>query len=281
MLVQNRNSLEISKDSSAIAEINTIYTKAQQDIPLTTDDTLGNNSIKSILYELRGWSDVGQERYQSNCSPPSKDIWVHHERNCPTGYKIGDVLGAKSCLLIPEFNRRQAVYRYSTQTECKIKGSNDFTSIGEAVGRYIDNLNTYITDSNDLLENLKNNNISLNTKFVEISQKIFTILQNMDGVIDPLVDIYGNVLGKSEFYDFLNCCKYFLFIILAIMKTGLFNVYSELEDNLSPYSFSLGGIIIAVSILQYISVICLFILTNKYKDLSRKDGSGIILEAKE
>jgi hypothetical protein len=208
-LVQNQRALTKSKQSSRIAEINEKYDKSKLDILLTTDDSLGNNSIKSILFELRRWSDSELKRYQSNCSPASEDVWVHNKNHCPSGYKINDVLGASSCLLIPSFSKRQAVYRYSTQTECEINGSKDFKSIGEAVGSYVEKLNNYITSSNNLLENLKLNNNNLNEKFVLVAQKILIVLEKMDGVIEPLVDIFENVVGDSDFYNFVNCCKYF------------------------------------------------------------------------
>jgi hypothetical protein len=174
---------------------------------------LGNNSIKNILYELRGWADADLKRYQSNCEPPSMDIWVHHARNCPTDYQLGDVLGSKSCLLIKEFTKRQAVYRYSLQTGCEISGSNDFPTIGEAVGSYIENLNTYITESNSLLENLKENNNSLGDEFKEISEQVLTILKKMEMVINPLVEIFENEIGNNALYEFLNCCNFYLNLI--------------------------------------------------------------------
>ena len=58
------------------------------------------------------------------------------------------------------------------------------------------------------------------------------------------------------------------------MKTGLERVYVELESGLSPRSFSLGGVIIAVSFLEYLSVIFLLIVINKLrKNKSKMDSN--------
>jgi hypothetical protein len=58
------------------------------------------------------------------------------------------------------------------------------------------------------------------------------------------------------------------------MKSGLENLYVELEYGLSPRSFSIGGIIIAVSFLEYLSVIFLLIVINKLRKKKDKKESN-------
>jgi hypothetical protein len=226
---------------------------------LTTDDNLGNNSIKSILGELRGWSDAGLKKYQSTCSPESLDVWIDNAEYCPSGYTSNASIGSQSCLLIPNFTQSSASSRYSEQTGCKITGSTDFTSVGQAVGSYVDSLNTYINDNNKLLNNLLSNNDVINKEFVAIATRVLDFLTKMEGVIDPLIDVFNDLVGENGLFTIINC---------GFMKTNMNNIYIELQKEMSPKAFSLGGIIIAVSFMEYLSVILLFILINKF----RKDG---------
>jgi len=55
------------------------------------------------------------------------------------------------------------------------------------------------------------------------------------------------------------------------MGNNLRIFYSQLQDNLAPNSSSLGGIIIAVSFLEAISVFFLLIVINKYNAKDRKE----------
>ena len=64
------------------------------------------------------------------------------------------------------------------------------------------------------------------------------------------------------------------------MKKGMNNIYSELKNDLSHNAFSLGAIIIAVSFLEYLSVIFLFILINKFKKDDKEQSSYVIVEHK-
>jgi hypothetical protein len=50
--------------------------------------------------------------------------------------------------------------------------------------------------------------------------------------------------------------------------------YSQLQDNLAPNSSSLGGVIIAVSFLEAISVFFLLIVINKYSAKDKKEGEN-------
>ena len=66
------------------------------------------------------------------------------------------------------------------------------------------------------------------------------------------------------------------------MKSDLNVLYIQMQNDLAPKAFSLGGIIIAVSFLEFLSVICLFILINKFrKSDGSNDSKGIIVEMKE
>jgi hypothetical protein len=65
------------------------------------------------------------------------------------------------------------------------------------------------------------------------------------------------------------------------MKSDLNDLYIQMEYDLAPRAFSLGGIIIAVSFLEYLSVICLFILINKLRKLdASNDSKYVIVEMK-
>lgn len=261
-LKSSKSVLETNKNSEAIETINTSYTSLKTDISLTTSDSLGNNSIISILSELRGWSDAGQNRYQKTCSPASRDVWVEKTGNCPAGFTQGSAIGSQSCLLITDFTQSSASSRYSGQTGCTITGSTDFTSVSDAVGSYVGNLNVYINDNTNLLDNLITRNNEINQKFVAIATRIIDFLQRMEGVIDPLLEVFENLVGSNGLFSIVNC---------GFMKDSMNNIFLELQNELSPNSFSMGGIIIAVSFLQYLSVILLFILINKFRDNGEKN----------
>ena len=49
------------------------------------------------------------------------------------------------------------------------------------------------------------------------------------------------------------------------MKTDLNLMYSTMESDLAPTASSLGGVIIAVSFMEAISVFCLLIVILRYK----------------
>ncbi len=204
-LQSTQSTLQGNSNSVAIQSINTNYNNFINDITLTTDSSYGNNDITSILSEFRGWTDAGQNEYQIGCSPATYDVWVQSSSKCPAGYPQGAGIGSQSCLLIPNFTGAQAQTRYSTQSGCQYPGTNDFPSTSEAAEDFVTNINQYISDNSDLLNQLISENGVINTKFVNIAQNVLTFLNNMEGVLQPLIDIFEELVGNNGIFSVVNC----------------------------------------------------------------------------
>ena len=172
---------------------------------MTTDSTYDTNDITSILSEFRGWTDAGQYEYQKGCSPATYDVWVQSLSKCPAGYPQGAGIGSQSCLLIPNFTGAQAQTRYSNQSGCQSPGTNDFTSTSQAADAYVTNINQYISENTDLLNQLISQNGDINTEFVNIAQNVLIFLDNMEGVLQPLIDIFETLVGNNGIFSIVNC----------------------------------------------------------------------------
>ena len=172
---------------------------------MTTDNTYGNNDISAILSQFRGWTDAGTNMYQKDCTPPTYDVWTHNPSKCPSGYNQGAGIGSQSCLLITGYTGTQAQTRYNTQSGCQNLGTQYFPSDSEAAKNYVTNLNQYIIDNTNLLNNLITQNGVLDDKFANISQKVIIFLGNMQGVITPLITIFESIVGNSGLFDIVNC----------------------------------------------------------------------------
>jgi len=174
---------------------------------LTTSPTLGQNNINAIINELRGWSDSSQNKYQTQCNPASLDAWVHNVQSCPSGYTNGGPLGSRSCLLLTDNTATTVNTRYSSQTACKVSGSTDFTTVVEAIRTYVEELNTYIQSNKNLIDELIANNNVIDGKFVAIAERVINFLTRMSNIIQPLVELFENIVGDQGLFKIVNCGK--------------------------------------------------------------------------
>lgn len=206
-LQSTKSTLQGNTNSVAIESINMNYNNIINDITLTTDIGYNYNDITSVLSEFRGWTDAGQNEYQKGCTSPTYDVWVQSLSQCPAGYPHNAAIGLQSCLLIPNFSGAQAQSRYSGLSGCQSSGNIDFSSTSQAAQAYVTNLNKYISDNTNLVDQLISQNAVINTKFVSIAQDVLTFMNNMQGVIQPLIGIYKSLVGSNGIFSIVNCGK--------------------------------------------------------------------------
>jgi hypothetical protein len=220
-LTQTKKTIQANANSTAIQNLNTQYNNMINDITLTTDTSLGDNSLASITTELRGWSDSNANKYQKGCTPAAMDAYSQTTTGCPTGYTSvangAGALGTQDCLLYKDFTNSGTVSsRYSSMTGCQNSGSNDFSSVAQAVSAYVNALNTYITDNQKLITELINNNSNLNTEFVKMANKLSVSLDNVSGVINPLVTEFQSILGSNGLFQLVNCGIDYILIFFRV-----------------------------------------------------------------
>jgi len=206
-LESTKSILQGNTNSVEIESINMSYNNFINDITLTTDAGYNYNDITSIFNEFRGWTDAGQNKYQKGCSSPTYDVWVQSLSQCPAGYPHNAALGSQNCLLVPNFSGAQAQSRYSSLSGCQSPNNPDFSSTSQAAQAYVTNLNQYIADNTNLLNQLISKNAEINTKFVIIAQDVLTFMYNMQGVIQPLIGIYKSLVGDNGIFSIVNCGK--------------------------------------------------------------------------
>ena len=208
-LIEIKKAFEANKNSEAVNITTNTYKSMQNNIKLTTDLTFGNNDISTIFSEFNKWTDSSQSStYQKGCSNFFKDAWVQIDNQCPSGYSAlssGGTSTSNSCLSLSTWSEANTNSRYST-AGCSVSNP-DFNSISSAAVAYYKALNQYSAANTLLLNNLINENDKLNTQFVSLAQRLITTLDNIDGIIQPLVNIFNDSLGTNGFFSIVNCSK--------------------------------------------------------------------------
>jgi hypothetical protein len=245
--------LSANLGSKMVVQINQQYQDAMKDISKTTDSkTHGNDDIGSLFTSFNGVTEPSS----GGCS---HDQWVSDSSLCSTGtghsYSSAQSpasLGTKTCLAVPDWSSSSAGARYPT--DCTVNGQ----SVSTVAGSYVGSLNTYMTNNKALLNKLTAANNDIDTQFKSTTAKLKTNLDQVNGVITPLSNVFESILGTSGFFSLINC---------SFMKADLNILYDQLQNNLSPKSNQLGAVIVAVSFLELVSVFFLVIVINKYYNL--------------
>jgi hypothetical protein len=189
-----------------------MYKNMQSDIRLTSDSSNGNNDINIILSEFNKWSDSSlATTYQKSCSAATKDNWVQNNTQCASDYTYlaaGGSSSSKSCLALIDWSDSQVSSRYGA-TGCT-GGNTDFTSVSQAALAYFQNLKAFIASNTDLLNKLISENDNLNSQFISMASNLLTTLNNIDGIIQPLITIFNDSLGNSGFASIVNCSNILL-----------------------------------------------------------------------
>lgn len=206
--------IKANNHSAAIIKINENYANFVSDITKTTDSiTHGNNDLTYIFNQWQGWTDDSKNMYQKGCTDSSRDQWAQSQSKCISGYSYitagSSSYGNNYCLLYTEWSSTQLDSRYSTKpSKCSPSGSSDFSSVSQAASAYYSKINTYTNSNKDLISKLSNVNTDLDNSFTSMATKLLGSIDQIKGIITPLVQIFNSILGSGGFYDLINCCKF-------------------------------------------------------------------------
>jgi hypothetical protein len=184
---------------------------------ITTDSSLGSDAIISQFLQYNQWTDSNSNNsYQKGCSSNSKDFWTTNLDTCKTGY-IKASAGAQgngetSCLIFSEWNSGQVTSRYSSRPQgCSINtGSPDFFNVLTAINAYYAAFSSYSTQNRNLINNLQSQFNNLNTGFTSMSNQLLTLLNSINGIIEPLVKIFKEFIGDAGIFQLVNCSNLLL-----------------------------------------------------------------------
>ncbi|MFM1913185.1 MAG: hypothetical protein RIR51_1023 [Bacteroidota bacterium] len=214
-LVTTKKQIEENKNSIAIQTINQNLEILKVNFALTTDVSLGTDSLINQFIQFNSWTDYNSNpTYQKGCSSNTKDFWTTDLTYCKSGYVKASAgsqsNGDPNCLIYGDWSAAQISTRYSTNPSgCGASGSPDFTSVSSAINSYVSAFNSYSSSNKDLISQLELNTNSLNSGFTSMSEKILSMLQSIDGIITPLVNIFQSLIGNAGLFQIINCCNLF------------------------------------------------------------------------
>lgn len=73
-------------------------------------------------------------------------------------------------------------------------------------------MSSFYNNNGQLINEIQVDQTNLNTSFSDMSGKLLTLLEKVDGIISPLVKIFSNLVGNSGLFSLINCCKLFFLI---------------------------------------------------------------------
>jgi hypothetical protein len=201
-----------SPGSYSIQTIQQLYTNMTNDITLTTDPTLGNNAISSILTAMDKWTNADFEgSYQKSCSSNTRDIWVQSQSMCSANYPFlaagGSNVGSKNCLTFTDWSASQESARYNSDKAFFNNGSSDFTSTSTAINSYYNGISKYITDNTNLIGQLNTLMSNINDSFKATANKLLGSLTNINSALKPLTSLIVDATGANGFVSMINCGK--------------------------------------------------------------------------
>ena len=217
-LITTRKQIEQNKNSIAIESINKNLDSIKVNFAASSDTSLGSDSLISQFAELNNWSDYNSNpTYQKGCSSNTRDFWTTDLTYCKSGYIKAnsgtESNGDPNCLIYGDWSAGQVSTRYASRpASCGATGSPDFSSVSGAINSYYSAFKTYSTANSDLINQLEGETNTLNNSFIYMSGNILTMLQNIDGIITPLVDIFQKFVGDSGLFQLINCCNFFYFL---------------------------------------------------------------------
>jgi hypothetical protein len=213
-LKATQDTIKASSDSESIAAIKVQYLGLSNDITLTTDTSLGNNDIGTIMAEWQKYTDSNVAgSYQVSCTSKTEDAWAQGQAKCPSDYKFvtgGQALAnpvEKNCLTIQSWASDQVNTRYTSAPTCSSAPNTDFNSFSTAITAYYQNVKNYILENSNLLNTLTNEMTTLNDQFVTLARDLSNSIDNLDSILSPLVDLFKTTLGNNGFGQIINCSK--------------------------------------------------------------------------
>jgi len=202
-----------NSNSMAISSINLQLDNLKKNIISTTDTSYNSDALINQFLNWNTFTDFSVAgTYQKSCSSNTRDYWVTDSSQCPASYtilKAGDSSsGSANCLIFPDWTAAQVSSRYSNAPiGCSATGSTDFNTIASASNAYYNAMSNYATDNSYLIDQIKNQHANLNSSFINMTQKLLIMLNNIDGIISPLVNIFKNFIGNNGLFALVNCCK--------------------------------------------------------------------------
>jgi len=215
ILVDTKNQIMSNKNSMAITAINFRLDISKKNIILTTDTRLNSDALINQFLEWIAYTDSSLSgTYQKGCSSNTKDYWVSDQSTCPASYTYvptgGSGVGSPSCLVLSEWTSAQVSSRYATvPAGCAATGSSDFSTVSNAANTYFNAMSAYSSDNSKLIDEIKNEHVTINSSFTSMAEKLLDLLTKVEGIITPLVDIFKKFVGNSGLFSILNCCKNF------------------------------------------------------------------------
>ncbi len=212
-LVDTKSQIVANRNSIAITNINSKLDEAKKNLILTTDTSYNNDAIINQFLQWNAYTDASVTgTYQRSCSSNTKDYWVPDQSVCPSSYTYvasgGSNVGSSSCLVLSEWSDTQVTSRYSaTPAGCGATGSSDFTTVSNAARSYFSAMTTYSSDNSILINEIKADNANINSSFTSMADKLLDLLTKVEGIINPLVNIFKTFVGNSGLFQIINCCK--------------------------------------------------------------------------
>ena len=172
---------------------------------------MGTDSLISQFAQYNLWGDYNANpTFQKGCSSNTRDFWTTDLTTCKSSYVKATAGSASNgdpnCLVYGDWTATQVNSRYSARPAgCGASGSTDFSSVSSAMTSYYGAFKSYSTANTDLIDQLEAQTNSLNNSFTSMSEKLLVLIKNIDGIINPLVDIFKNLVGDSGLFQVVNC----------------------------------------------------------------------------
>ena len=82
-----------------------------------------------------------------------------------------------------------------------------FPSVNAAIMRYYSKIVKYSGENEKLLMQLIESMKKIDNDFAASSETLLQYLIKINNVIDPLVNIFGDIVGNKSIFEFINCSK--------------------------------------------------------------------------
>lgn len=211
-LVSTMNTINANKNSLAIQNINAQLDLMKMNIILTTDTSLGADAILNQFLDWNSYSDSSSSNTkQKSCSTYTKDYWVSDSSTCPASYNIaaaGSTADGNSnnCLVLSQWSSAQVSSRYSSAPS-GCTATSDFSSIANAAISYFNAMKNYSLENTNLISELEAQNDDLNNAFTSMAEKLVSSISRIQGIINPLVELFKNLVGNNGLFSLIQCGK--------------------------------------------------------------------------
>jgi hypothetical protein len=210
-LVEIRNTIYKSKRSLVLDMILSLFKNMKDDIKLTSVEGDGTSDLTYLLSEWNKYSDRNQvDTYQQSCSKSIQDYWAQNSNLCPKDYTLIDngsqVNDDKFCLLYTNWSYQNIALRYSSSPD-GCKDPKLFPSVNDAIIKYFTKIVNYSAENEKLLNSLINDFKKIDKDFSTSSEILLEYLIKIHHIIDPLVNVFEDVVGNKNLFEFINCSK--------------------------------------------------------------------------